>query len=65
MAAPRTELGLNDTIPAAKNIYTAAAIAAQEDGNSIPPFDQWLEESKARLRAVDKQVKRGSGDIPG
>jgi hypothetical protein len=58
MAAPRTDLPVNGSLPEAKNAYTAAQIEAQEQGNSLPPFKEWIEQERAKQRAMANMQAR-------
>ena len=43
---------------AARKIYGAAVIDAQENGGTLPPFEMWWETEKAKARAAESLVKR-------
>lgn len=56
----RTDLPASGvSLPEAKNIYTAAQLKAQEeDGEALPPFKEWIEQEKAKQRAMRNMESR-------
>lgn len=58
MVAPRTDLPVNGSLPEAKNAYTAASIQAQENGESLPPFKEWIQQEKDKQRAMRNMEAR-------